>query len=88
MRVVDGITELIGRTPMVRLGRLFADSPAQVLGKLEMMNPMSVKDRPVQNMLESALAAGAFAPGTELVEASSGNTAIAIENVCTIDHQL
>jgi cysteine synthase A len=78
MRVVDGITELIGRTPMVRLGRLFADSPAHVLGKLELMNPMSVKDRPVRHMLEAALASGAFTPGTELVEASSGNTAIAI----------
>ncbi len=78
MRVVDDISELIGGTPMIRLNRLFADLPAKVVGKLELFNPMSVKDRPVRNMIQAALAAGAFGPGTELVEASSGNTAIAI----------
>jgi len=78
MRVVDGITELIGQTPMIRLNRLFPDLPAQVWGKLELMNPMSVKDRPVRHIITRALETGAFGPGTELVEASSGNTAIAI----------
>lgn len=78
MRVVDSITELIGGTPMLRLRRLFPGLPAAVVGKLESMNPMSVKDRPVRHIIERAMATGAFAPGTELVEASSGNTAIAI----------
>lgn len=78
MKVVDNITELIGGTPLVRLDRLFADLPATVVGKLESANPMSVKDRPVRHIIEDALRNGIFAPGTELVEASSGNTAIAI----------
>lgn len=78
MKVIDDIGQLIGETPMIRLNRLFADLPATVVGKLELFNPMSVKDRPVRHMIEAALAEGAFGPGTELVEASSGNTAIAI----------
>ncbi len=78
MKVVDSIDALIGGTPMIRLSRLFADLPATVVGKLELFNPMSVKDRPVRQMIQQALADGAFGPGTELVEASSGNTAIAI----------
>ncbi len=78
MDVIDDISELVGRTPMIRLKRLFADSPATVLGKLELFNPMSVKDRPVKNIINAALADGRISPGTELVEASSGNTAIAI----------
>lgn len=78
MRVVDDVRELIGQTPMIRFQRLFPDLPAQVVGKLELFNPMSVKDRPVRNMITAALERGDIAPGTELVEASSGNTAIAI----------
>jgi len=78
MDVIDDIGQLVGRTPMLRLGKLFADAPATVLGKLELTNPMSVKDRPVKHIIEAALGRGDIAPGTELVEASSGNTAIAI----------
>jgi cysteine synthase A len=78
VNVVDDLRDLVGRTPMYRLGRLFPDAPATVLGKLEMFNPMSVKDRPVRNIIERALADGRLKPGAELVEASSGNTAIAL----------
>ncbi len=78
MRVIDDISELIGRTPLLRLNRLFPDLPATVVAKLELTNPMSVKDRPVRHIVERALASGEIAPGTELVEASSGNTAIAL----------
>ena len=78
MRVIDDISELVGRTPMLRVRKLFGDTPATILGKLELTNPMSVKDRPVRFIIERALAAGTITPGTELVEASSGNTAIAI----------
>lgn len=76
--IVDAISELVGGTPMIRLRRLFPDTDAKILAKLELANPMSVKDRPVLNMIERALSDGRIAPGTELVEASSGNTAIAI----------
>ncbi|HCH63954.1 MAG: cysteine synthase A [Deltaproteobacteria bacterium] len=78
MRMLDTYADLIGRTPMLPLRRLFPDLNAQVLGKLELTNPMSVKDRPVRHMIEQALDRGDIAPGVELVEASSGNTAIAI----------
>lgn len=78
MRVVDDIRELVGQTPLLRVKRLFPDLPANIVGKLELTNPMSVKDRPVRHIVERALAAGEIAPGTELVEASSGNTAIAL----------
>lgn len=78
MRVINDYSELVGKTPLIRLGRLFADLPATVVGKLELSNPMSVKDRPVQHIIERAIADGAITPGVELVEASSGNTAIAI----------
>lgn len=78
MRVIDDISELIGSTPMLRITKLFPDSPARIFGKLEFCNPMSVKDRPVKYMVQAALADGRLQPGAELVEASSGNTAIAI----------
>ncbi len=78
MRVIDDISELVGRTPMLRCNKLFPDAAATVLAKLELTNPMSVKDRPVKHIITRALQRGEIAPGTELVEASSGNTAIAI----------
>ncbi len=78
MRIVDDISELVGKTPMLRVKKLFPQTRANILAKLELSNPMSVKDRPVQYIIEKALAEGMIKPGTELVEASSGNTAIAI----------
>ncbi len=78
MKVIDDISEVVGQTPMLRCRKLFPDSPATVLAKLELANPMSVKDRPVRHIIEKALADGRLEAGAELVEASSGNTAIAI----------
>jgi len=76
--VIDDISELVGRTPMLRCKKLFPDARATILAKLELFNPMSIKDRPVQHIIQKALASGRITSGTELVEASSGNTAIAI----------
>jgi cysteine synthase A len=81
MFVAKDITELIGRTPMLELNHLFPDSKARVLAKLELNNPMSIKDRPVLNMVRRAMERGEITPGTEVVEASSGNTAIAIASL-------
>ena len=81
MRVVDDISELVGRTPMLRLNKLFSGRPVTVYGKLELCNPMSVKDRPVQHMIRQAMEKGDISAGVELVEASSGNTAIAMAMV-------
>jgi cysteine synthase A len=78
MEVVEDATELIGRTPLLKLNRLFPDSSAEIYAKLEFFNLMSVKDRPVLSMIKAGITDGKIGPETEVVEASSGNTAIAI----------
>ena len=80
MPIVDSITDLIGRTPMVRLGRIAEGSGAQIVGKLESLNPAgSVKDRIGLAMIEAAEADGRLVPGTSvIVEPTSGNTGIAL----------
>src|SRR4051794_20450490 len=78
------IAEWVGRTPMVQLTRLLPDAPAEVFAKLEMYNPGgSVKDRIGVAMIEAAEAEGRIEPGrTTIVEATSGNTGIALAFVC------
>jgi cysteine synthase len=78
------IAEHVGRTPMVQLARLTGDAGAEVFGKLEMLNPGgSVKDRIGVAMIEAAEAEGIIEPGrTTIVEATSGNTGIALAFVC------
>src|SRR4051812_29536030 len=74
------IAEGVGRTPMVPLTRLLPDAPAELFAKLEMFNPGgSVKDRIGVAMIEAAEAEGRIEPGrTTIVEATSGNTGIAL----------
>jgi cysteine synthase len=81
MIVAEDSTGLIGRTPLLRLGRLFADSPAHVYAKMELCNPTSIKDRPVLNMIRAAMADGRITTETEVVESTSGNTGIAIASL-------
>ena len=76
--------ELIGQTPLLRLDKLFRDRDAEVFAKLEMLNPMSIKDRSVLSMIRGAIAAGRIDSDTEVVEASSGNTAIAIASLSVV----
>ena len=78
------IADWVGRTPMVQLTRLLPDSPAAIFAKLEMFNPGgSVKDRIGVAMIEAAEAEGRIVPGrTTIVEATSGNTGIALAFVC------
>ena len=84
MFIAEDVTQIIGETPLLRLSRLFPGSPADILAKLELCNPTSIKDRAVLNMVSKAIERGEIKltdgdfPGTEVVEATSGNTGIAL----------
>jgi cysteine synthase len=72
-------TQLVGRTPLVRINRLTGDAPATVLAKLEFYNPAnSVKDRIAVAIVDAAEASGALQPGGTIVEGTSGNTGIGL----------
>lgn len=75
----------IGKTPLVRLARLPGNTSNTVLVKLEGNNPAgSVKDRPAYNMILQAEIRGDIHPGDTLIEATSGNTGIALAMVCAV----
>ncbi len=80
MNTAASITELIGRTPLLRMNRLSDETGAEIYGKLESMNPGgSVKDRIGLAMIERAEREGLIAPGrTTIIEPTSGNTGIAL----------
>jgi len=79
------IDSTIGNTPLVRIQRLAAHTQATVLAKLEGNNPAgSVKDRPAYNMIMQAEARGDIKPGDTLIEATSGNTGIALAMVAAM----
>src|SRR5688572_10707701 len=84
IEVPSNVADLVGRTPMVRLGRLGEGLPAEVFAKLEALNPGgSVKDRIGVAMIEAAEAEGRIEPGvTTVIEPTSGNTGIALAFVC------
>ncbi|MDO8107256.1 cysteine synthase A [Isoptericola sp. b441] len=80
-RIFDDVTALIGNTPLVRLNRL-ENNGATVVAKLEFYNPAnSVKDRIGVSIIDAAEASGALPPGGTVVEATSGNTGIALAMV-------
>ncbi|MGR2740092.1 cysteine synthase CysM [Billgrantia sp. Q4P2] len=79
------IEDIVGHTPLVRLKRITAGRNNTLLAKLEGNNPAgSVKDRPALSMLEQAEARGEITPGDTLIEATSGNTGIALAMAATI----
>ena len=79
MTYYNDATELIGRTPLVKINRLYGDSQATVLAKLEYFNPASsVKDRIGVSIVDAAEADGSLQPGGTIVEGTSGNTGIAL----------
>ena len=81
MPIYDNITQVVGNTPLVRINRII-DGGAEVLAKLEFYNPSSsVKDRIGIAMIDAAEATGELKPGGAIVEATSGNTGIALAMV-------
>ncbi|MCD8739677.1 cysteine synthase CysM [Mucilaginibacter roseus] len=80
-----GVTDFIGNTPLVKLGKLNPNPNVAVYAKLEGNNPGgSVKDRAAHNMIRSAIERGNIKEGTKLVEATSGNTGIALAMIARL----
>ncbi|BDO41781.1 cysteine synthase A [Cellulomonas sp. NTE-D12] len=78
-RIYDDATQLIGNTPLVRITKITDGAPAQIVGKLEFYNPASsVKDRIGVAIVDAAEESGELQPGGTIVEATSGNTGIAL----------
>lgn len=78
-----GVLQAIGKTPLVRLERLFCDPRRRVYAKLDFLNPGgSIKDRPALAIIQQALESGEIGPGTRVVESSSGNMGVGLAQVC------
>lgn len=83
MRIKDNITQLVGNTPLVRLGKIGKGLPGELVAKLEFFNPCgSVKDRIAVAMIEEAEKQGFLKIGSLVVEPTSGNTGIGLAFVC------
>jgi cysteine synthase A len=82
MRIYEDVTQLVGNTPLVKLNRITDGAGATVVAKLEFYNPASsVKDRIGVSMIDAAEASGELKQGGTIVEATSGNTGIALAMV-------
>jgi cysteine synthase B len=82
---MSGILDLIGNTPMAEIQRLNPNPNVRIFAKLEGNNPGgSVKDRAAKNMIKSALERGDIKPGVPLIEATSGNTGIALAMIASL----
>lgn len=81
------VENIVGHTPLVRLQHLNAGNNNIIVAKLEGNNPAgSVKDRAALSLIAQAEARGDISPGDRLVEATSGNTGIALAMVATLTH--
>ncbi len=85
MVYADSIIDLIGNTPLVRINRVIPAGSNVVLAKLEQFNPCgSVKDRPALSMLDRARSEDRLKPGSVVIEATSGNTGIALALIAAV----
>ena len=82
MKCYNNITEMIGNTPLLRLARIAKDQ--ELYAKCEFMNPLSIKDRPVLQIIKDAEKSGKLKPGNTLIEATSGNTGMAVAYIAAI----
>jgi len=82
MKFARDITEMIGGTPLLRMERL--DPTRHIFAKCEFMNPISVKDRPVLQIIEDAERDGRLVAGGTLIEATSGNTGMAVAAIAAV----
>lgn len=83
--ISSSILEAIGKTPLIRINRMHVSETAEILVKLESLNPGgSVKDRIALAMIESAEREGLLGPGYVIVEPTSGNTGIGLAMVCAV----
>lgn len=84
-RIYDGALDLVGNTPLVRLGSIAGEEGAEICGKLESSNAAgSVKDRPALSMVLAAEKSGQLGEGATIVEATSGNTGISLAMICAV----
>jgi len=83
--VADSVLDLVGNTPLVRLRRVIPEGSAEVLGKVESLNPAgSIKDRIALSMIEDAEERGLLKPGDTIVEPTSGNTGVGLAMVAAV----
>lgn len=82
MKTCRSIVDLIGNTPLVKLDRLAPE--LEVYAKCEFMNPLSLKDRPVLQIIEDAERDGRLQPGSTVIEITSGNTGMAVASLAAI----
>ncbi len=83
MLIRDGFPGVIGNTPLLRLGKLSAETGCEILGKAEFLNPGgSVKDRAALYIIRDAEQRGLLAPGGTVVEGTAGNTGIGLAHLC------
>ncbi len=84
MNIRNNLIECIGNTPLVYLNNFTGEAQGKLAAKLEMFNPFSIKDRPVSYMISEAEKRGQITKKTTIIEASSGNTAIALASICLL----